>query len=178
MRETRVRSLGREDPLEKEMAIHSSTIAWKIPWTEEPGSLQSMGSQRVRHDWASSLSPSLKRVKYLRINLNKELKDLYCEDNKIPVKETEEDINKWKAIPYLWTGRINVVKCPYYAKRSRNSTQTFLKFSMAFSQNLRKTILKSCGNHKRPQIAKTILRKKNEAGCITISDFKLYCKLQ
>ena len=50
MRETRVRSLGQEDPLEKEMAIHSSTIAWKIPWTEEPDRLESMGSQRVGHD--------------------------------------------------------------------------------------------------------------------------------
>ena len=50
MRETWVRFLGREDPLEKEMAIHSSTLAWKIPWTEEPGVLQSMGPQRVRHD--------------------------------------------------------------------------------------------------------------------------------
>ena len=50
MRETRVQSLGREDPLEKKTAIHSSTIAWKIPWTEEPGRLQSMGSQRVGHD--------------------------------------------------------------------------------------------------------------------------------
>ena len=50
MRETWVRSLGQEDPLEKEMAIHSSTIAWKIPWTEEPGRLQSMGSKRVGHD--------------------------------------------------------------------------------------------------------------------------------
>ena len=50
MWETRVRSLGREDPLEKEMAIDSSTIAWKTPWTEEPGRLQSMGSQRVGHD--------------------------------------------------------------------------------------------------------------------------------
>ena len=50
MQETRVQSLGWEDPLEKEMAIHSSTIAWKIPWTEEPGRLQSMGSQRVGHD--------------------------------------------------------------------------------------------------------------------------------
>ena len=50
MRETRVRFLGWEDPLEKEMAIHSSTIAWKIPWTEEPGRLQSMGLQRVGHD--------------------------------------------------------------------------------------------------------------------------------
>ena len=50
MRETRVRSLGWEDLLEKERAIHSSTIAWKIPWTEEPSKLQSMGSQRVGHD--------------------------------------------------------------------------------------------------------------------------------
>ena len=50
MRETQVRSLGWEDLPEKEMAIHSSTIAWKIPWTEEPDRLQSMGSQRVRHD--------------------------------------------------------------------------------------------------------------------------------
>ena len=50
MRETWVQSLGQEDPLEKEMAIHSSTIAWKIPWTEELGRLKSMGSQRVGHD--------------------------------------------------------------------------------------------------------------------------------
>ena len=49
MRETQVRSLGWEDPLEKEMAIHSKTIAWKIPWTEEPSRLQSMGLQRVGH---------------------------------------------------------------------------------------------------------------------------------
>ena len=50
MRETEVRFLGQEDPLEKEMAIHSSTLAWKISWTEEPDRLQSMGLQRVRHD--------------------------------------------------------------------------------------------------------------------------------
>ena len=50
MQETWVRSLGLEEPLEKEMAIHSSTIAWKIPWTEESCRLQSMGSQRVGHD--------------------------------------------------------------------------------------------------------------------------------
>ena len=57
MQETRVRSLGREDPLEKEMATHSSTLAWRIPWREEPGRLQSMGSQRVGHDWATLLHP-------------------------------------------------------------------------------------------------------------------------
>ena len=50
MRETWVQSLGWEDPLEKEMATPSSTLAWIIPWTEEPGRLQSMGSQRVGHD--------------------------------------------------------------------------------------------------------------------------------
>ena len=50
VRETQVQSLGREDPLEKAMAAHSSTLAWKIPWTEEPGGLQSMGWQRVGHD--------------------------------------------------------------------------------------------------------------------------------
>ena len=50
MWETWVRFLGREDPLEKEMAIHSSTLVWKIPWTEEPDRLQSMGLQRVGHD--------------------------------------------------------------------------------------------------------------------------------
>ena len=50
MQETWVRSLGQEDPLEKEMSTHSSTLAWKIPWTEEPDRLQSMGSQRVGHD--------------------------------------------------------------------------------------------------------------------------------
>ena len=49
-RKTRFQSLGREDLLEKEMATHSSVLAWKIPWTEEPGRLQSMGSQKVGHD--------------------------------------------------------------------------------------------------------------------------------
>ena len=50
MQETWVQSLGQEDPLEKGMATHSSVLAWRIPWTEEPGGLQSMGWQRVKHD--------------------------------------------------------------------------------------------------------------------------------
>ena len=56
MRETRARSLGWEDPLEKEMVTHSSILAWRIPWMKMPGRLQSTGSQRVRHDWATSLT--------------------------------------------------------------------------------------------------------------------------
>ena len=54
VQETRIWSLGWEDPLEKEMATHSSILAWKISWTKEPGGLQSMGSQRVGHDWATN----------------------------------------------------------------------------------------------------------------------------
>ena len=50
MLETRVRSLGQEDPLEEEIATHSSILTWRIPWTEEPGRLQIIGLQRVRHD--------------------------------------------------------------------------------------------------------------------------------
>ena len=61
MLETWVWSLGQEDPLEKEMATHSSIVAWKIPWTEEPVRLQSMWSQRGRHNWATfTYIPNLK----------------------------------------------------------------------------------------------------------------------
>ena len=61
MRETRVRSLGQEDALEKEMATHSSILAWKIPWMGEPDGLQSVGSQRVRQDWSISLIDTLQK---------------------------------------------------------------------------------------------------------------------
>ena len=65
MQETWVRSLGWEDPLEKEMATHSSILAWRIPWAEEPGGLQSTGSQRVGHNWATSLHLSISKVFFL-----------------------------------------------------------------------------------------------------------------
>ena len=62
VQETQVWSLSQEDPLEKEMATHSSILAWKIPWTVEPGRLQSMGSQRVGQDWATSLEQKSNRA--------------------------------------------------------------------------------------------------------------------
>ena len=69
MQEMRVQSLGQDDPLEEEMAIHSSILVWRIPWTEEPGGLQSMGSQRVRQDLMTehthryiSLSRNIKNI--------------------------------------------------------------------------------------------------------------------
>ena len=81
MLETQVQSLGREDPLEKAMAIHSSTLAWKIPWMEEPRRLQSMGSKRVGQDWATSLSLPLSLrvfVIYWNSNVNEHFALLFA----------------------------------------------------------------------------------------------------
>ena len=75
MWEVWVPSLGREDPLEKEMATHSSILAWRISWTEEPVGLQSTGSQRVRHDWATSLSFFLFWQEYTEELYKKDLHD-------------------------------------------------------------------------------------------------------
>ena len=65
MRDTWIQSLGREELQEKEMATHSIILAWNIPWTEEPGRLQSMGSQRVVQDWMTSLSLSRLAIAFL-----------------------------------------------------------------------------------------------------------------
>ena len=68
MQETWIQFLGGENPLEKGMAIHSSILAWEIPWIEEPGGLQSMGLQRVRHDWMSNIHTHIPRYSlYIRI---------------------------------------------------------------------------------------------------------------
>ena len=66
VQETWVQSLGQEDPLEKEMVTHSSILAWRIPWMEEPGELQSSGSQRIRHDRATSLTHSLTHLSFAK----------------------------------------------------------------------------------------------------------------
>ena len=68
MQETWVQSLGWEDPLEKEMATHSSTLAWEIPWREEPGGLQSMGSHRVGHDWGTACTHTHLVLECIRVS--------------------------------------------------------------------------------------------------------------
>ena len=64
-----VQSLGREDPLEKGMATHSSILAWRIPWTEEPGGLQSIGSERVRHDQETNTHTHTRVLDFLHLTL-------------------------------------------------------------------------------------------------------------
>jgi len=70
MQETWVQSLGQKVPLEKEMATHSSLLAWRIPWTREPGGLQSIGLQRVRHDRATNTFTFIHTVQHLAFILN------------------------------------------------------------------------------------------------------------
>ena len=67
VQETWIRSLGQKDPLEKGMSTHSSILAWRIPWTEEPGELQSLGLQKVRHDWVTNTFTllSLNTLRYI-----------------------------------------------------------------------------------------------------------------
>ena len=69
-----------------------------------------------------------KRIKYLGINLIKDVKDLYSENFKTLKKEIEEDTNKWKHTPCSWIGRINITKCPFYPKQSIDSTQFLSRF--------------------------------------------------
>ena len=81
MQETWVQSLGWEDTLEKGMAIHSSILAWEIPWTEEPGGLQSMGLQRVRHDWATHTLTKIKKKKSKGRNNIAKLNKYNCDND-------------------------------------------------------------------------------------------------
>ena len=119
----------------------------------------------------------MKRIKYLGVNLPKETKDLYVENCRTLMKEIKDDTDRWRYVPCSWIRRINIVKMSILPKAIYRLNAIPIKIPMVFFRELEQKISQFKWKYKKPQIATTTVRKKNETGGLNLPNFRLYYKV-